>query len=59
MEEKLNELLKLQQENNAMLKEILAILKNMQDPNNIMEENTNDFIMNVLANLVASTIERK
>lgn len=49
----------LQQENNAMLKEILAILKNMQDPNNIMDENTNDFIMNVLANLVASTIERK
>nr|DAG98845.1 MAG TPA: hypothetical protein [Herelleviridae sp.] len=40
-----------------MLKEIVTILRKIQDPDYIMEENTTDFLMNIVANLVASKIE--
>ena len=40
-----------------MLKEVLAILRQLQDPQYKAEENTTDFLMNVVANLVASDIE--
>lgn len=40
-----------------MLKEIVAILRKTQDPDYIMQENTTDFIMNIVANLIADDIE--
>ena len=55
--EEVQEILRLLRENNEMLKEILIILRKTQDPDYIMEENTTDFIMNIVANLVASDIE--
>lgn len=42
-----------------MLKEIVTILRKTQDPDYLMEENATDFIMNIVANLVASNIENK
>ena len=57
--EETQEILRLLRENNEMLKEILAILRKTQDPDYIMEEDTTDFIMNIVANLVASKIERR
>lgn len=59
MNKELIEILDLLRENNAMLKEILAILRKTQDPDYQMEENITDFIMNIVANLIASDIERK
>lgn len=56
--EELQEILYLLRENNTLLKEIVSILRKMQDPNYIMEENTTDFLMNIVANLVASNIEK-
>lgn len=56
MDETLKELLELQRENNALLKECVSILRKLQDPEYIMEENIFDFIMGVTANLVASDI---
>ena len=53
----MEEILQLLRENNEMLKEIVAILRKIQDPDYIMEENTTDFLMNIVANLVASKIE--
>lgn len=53
----MEEVLLLLRENNAMLKEVLAILRQLQDPQYKAEENTTDFLMNVVANLVASDIE--
>lgn len=57
--EDLQEILRLLRENNEMLKEIVSVLRKIQDPDYLMEENTTDFIMNIVANLVASDIERK
>ena len=54
---KMEEILQLLRENNEMLKEIVTILRKIQDPDYIMEENTTDFLMNIVANLVASKIE--
>lgn len=53
----MEEILQLLRENNEMLKEIVTILRKIQDPDYIMEENTTDFLMNIVANLVASKIE--
>lgn len=53
------EILTLLRENNVMLKEVLQILQKTQDPNYKSDENMTDFVMNVVANLVASDIERK
>lgn len=53
----MEEILQLLRENNEMLKEIVSILRKIQDPDYIMEENTTDFLMNIVANLVASKIE--
>lgn len=53
----MEEILQLLRENNEMLKEIVNILRKIQDPDYIMEENTTDFLMNIVANLVASKIE--
>ena len=55
----MDEILALLRENNAMLKEILSILRKTQDPDYLMEENTTDFLMNIVANLVASDIEKR
>ena len=57
--EDVQEILRLLRENNEMLKEIVAILRKTQDPDYLMEENATDFIMNIVANLVASDIENK
>lgn len=58
-EEYKEESLRLLRENNAMLKEMLDILRKTQDPNFQMEENATDFFMNIVANLVANDIERR
>lgn len=57
--EELQEILRLLRENNTLLKEAVTILRKLQDPDYKMEENTIDFIANVVANLVASTIEKQ
>ena len=46
-------------ENNRMLKELLVIVKKFTDPDNLSQENENDFYMNILANLIAKKIENK
>lgn len=53
------EILQLLRENNALLKEAVTILRQTQDPEYKMEENTVDFIANIVANLVASAIEKQ
>lgn len=52
-------MLRLLRENNELLKEIASILRKTQDPDYKMEENTVDFLSNIVANLVASAIEKK
>lgn len=59
MEQKLDKLLTLTEENNKLLKEILSLVQKGQDPNYLLEENTTDFIMNIVANLVAAKIQGK
>lgn len=59
MEETHEEILRLLRENNEILKEIVSILRKTQDPDYLIEENTTDFLMNIVANLVASDIENK
>lgn len=54
-----DEVLKILRANNRILAEILAILKQMSDPKNIARENENDFLMNVIANLIAKKLEEK
>lgn len=57
--EEIQEILSLLRENNEILKEVVSILRKTQDPDYLMEENTTDFLMNIVANLVASDIENK
>ena len=57
--EHLDEALILLRENHSMLKEILELLRKTQDPDYKAEENVTDFIMNIVANLVASDIEKR
>ncbi len=54
-----NEILKLLRENNSLLKEIVSILRKLQSPEYLAEENAIDFFMNIVANLVASDIDKK
>lgn len=54
-----DEALILLRENHSMLKEILELLRKTQDPDYKAEENVTDFIMNIVANLVASDIEKR
>lgn len=53
------EVLNILRENNRMLKELLGIVKKFTDPDNLSQENENDFYMNILANLVAKKIENQ
>lgn len=53
------EALNILRENNRMLKELLVIVKKFTDPDNLSQENENDFYMNILANLIAKKIENK
>lgn len=57
--EYLDEVLILLRENHSMLKEVLELLRKTQDPDYKAEENVTDFIMNIVANLVASDIEKR
>lgn len=57
--EETQEILLLLRENNALLKEAVEILRKTQDPNYKLEENTVDFLSNIVANLVASAIEKQ
>lgn len=50
---------RLLRENNKMLKELLEIAKKHTDPAFIQAENDNDFLMNVVANLIAKKLEKK
>lgn len=53
------EVLNILRENNRMLKELMGIVKKFTDPDNLSQENENDFYMNILANLVAKKIENQ
>lgn len=55
--DKLNKLLKLTEENNQMLKNIIGYIQyKISMANN---ENMNDFSMNVLANIISNQLENK
>lgn len=56
-QDKLDELLVLMHENNIMLKELIAYIRKMQNPEYTMPQDINDFVMNVVANLIADDIE--
>lgn len=43
--------------NNIMLKELIAYIRKMQNPEYTMQQGINDFVMNVVANLIADNIE--
>lgn len=49
----MEELLRLVQENNLMLKQIIAYINGVNSQANI--ENENDFIRNIMANLISSS----
>lgn len=51
----MEELLQLTRENNYMLKQIIAYLNHISA--NADNENNNDFIRNILANLISNTID--
>lgn len=53
------EALNILRENNQMLKELLVIVKKFTDPDNLSQENENDFYMNILANLIAKKLEKQ
>lgn len=46
-------------ENNKMLKELLEIARKYTDPEFLKSENENDFIMNIVANILAKKLEQK
>lgn len=50
---------RLLRENNKMLKELLEIARKYTDPEFLKAENDNDFIMNIVANIVAKKLESK
>lgn len=51
----MEELLQLTRENNYMLKQIIAYINSIN--RNADNENNNDFIRNILANLVSNTVD--
>lgn len=55
MYQKLDKLLQLTEENNYMLKQIIAYINSVN--RNADNENNNDFIRNILANLISNTID--
>lgn len=55
MNQKMEELLQLTKENNYMLKQIIAYINHINA--NADNENNNDFIRNILANLVSNTAD--
>lgn len=55
MNQKMEELLQLTKENNYMLKQIIAYINSIN--RNADNENNNDFIRNILANLISNTID--
>lgn len=55
MNQKMEELLQLTRENNYMLKQIIAYINHINA--NADNENNNDFIRNILANLVSNTVD--
>ena len=55
MSQKMEELLQLTRENNYMLKQIIAYINHINA--NADNENNNDFIRNILANLVSNQID--
>lgn len=55
MSQKMEELLQLAKENNYMLKQIIAYINSIN--RNADNENNNDFIRNILANLISNTID--
>lgn len=55
MSQKMEELLQLTRENNYMLKQIIAYINHINA--NVNNENDNDFIRNILANLISNTVD--
>lgn len=53
----MEELLRLTQENNLMLKQIIAYINGVNSQ--ASTENENDFVRNILANLISTTILNK
>lgn len=56
MNETLKEILSLLKENNALLKHILLLIQSKYNEND--EDDFKDFLMNVIANIVASLLEK-
>lgn len=55
MTNNIEELLQLTKENNYMLKQIIAYINSIN--RNADNENSNDFIRNILANLISNTVD--
>ena len=53
----LEHLYQLAQENNAMLREILAYIREMKDPQNIQNDWQREMFFNILSDLVANRIQ--
>ena len=53
----MEELLRLTRENNLMLKQIIAYLNRVSE--NAPAENESDFIRNILANLISSSVTER
>lgn len=56
MDETLKEILSTVKENNALLKHILLLIQSKYNEND--EDDFKDFLMNVIANIVASLLEK-
>lgn len=56
MYEQLNEMLLLLRENNMLLKEIANYVRYVQNPDTINKNTTENFLLDVMANLTASDI---
>lgn len=56
MNETLKEILSTVKENNALLKQILFLIQSKYNEN--VEDDFKDFLMNVIANIVASVLEK-
>lgn len=53
----LEELYRLTQENNEMLKEILSYVRELKDPNNIQNDWQREMFFNILSDIVANRIQ--
>lgn len=53
----LEELYRLTQENNAMLKEIVSYIRELKDPQNVQNDWQREMFFNILSDIVANRIQ--